>query len=623
MAAQVKAFLAAPAQVFEIQRVKRIPYPHPEFKFKDLSANEHVIYYVIIDNMCYIRAVDLWRSLTKSTGNHGMHTIDIDGEVKKVLFDKTTGCPSTRPVYALTINQAIKASYAYSAKHHRGVLLPVERWLRNDLYPAAKKLAPGMPALPAIAHSPALPAEPQKPAPVIAAPLPQITTTLTPNKDGNLSYMLQFPANGLSPRKASGKAWRLSPVKLANTDQEFWPERIGIDVKEIKSIFEIGQDDIGAILNRLWSRKGADGQIFQLVDKTCWAKMKEIPYVSSKTAYVNAFDELFALGEAYYKENKTIEPEDVAKTTEPDCEEKHDDTPAHLPVNGIENPIESRTFEYVTLSKRNVFLCIGIDNENKLWISRRPIEFVFGGLKDWSDEAKNCKRRVLVNAEQKYQAICESSLCLLRGHLNNKDIAEHFQTWLDGSVRPKLMEQIHRETPGVDAKEMQFFFMGITHSVHVGKDENGDLWASSVDIENIFDLPMRSWPHRARQSPMRAMSYDGKSFPCIMEEWLEVIAASAPPSRKGRAKGFTSWWTDKVWPTFNPVEKSPEKTGKTLTELAREAARLLLELADANDDAHNEIANLRAEREAWAAQRAVIEGQAKQFQETLGKLLKH
>lgn len=604
----------------------------PTFSFKDLNNAQYNVFYDVIDGVCYLRAVDVWRALTKATGHFSASHINLNYELDKVQFSKTTGCPSTRPVYAVTIDQALDACRNHSISTKS--IHPIETWIREDLAPWANHRKEPKPDI--------APPEETKTDPEIKEEPPQKAeeapkTTETPlavlygKKAGSLpdvlSYVLWIRRPGKEPVQFKGRAWFLPDVRFQQ--KIMWPDRIGIDVEDIRKLIGLDDASIEDAKDRLWNRKDV-GVSVKLVDSATWRKFRVSSFAVDRKEETEALDALFALDSGSIKDASSKEPEAPPPAT---SEPEHPEQPA-VQAAPTSLGIIAQRFNFSHNGRRFPDIAIAMDEDEQLWVSRRDLERVFGNAKGWPRPVLNSIRRQIYLEGEPLPAIKATLVQSLAQSLPfpNRAMGLALDKWLAEAV-PSLLTPPDNAT--IDGRTVDFFYVGISHELHVGKDANGDLWAAISDLEALFNLPAKTWPMMSRELPMRLIRHNGARMPAIGEEWFHDIIETVAPSHKNRALAFEKWWTAEVMPMFDPNAKAPEPEeepqpeipasrplpgGKTLTQLARETANLLLQLADESDSQKAEMEKLRAERDAALKAKELVADQAEKIKQALKAL---
>lgn len=598
----------------EIPRIKpKKNQKEPQFIFTDNAGNKRRVNYVLKNDSYFFRACDVWSACTLYEKGFLISHLKSVGDVEKILFDKNSWCPSTRPTYAITLQQALKACNELPGGPHG-----VETWLRdNFLSPEARNQSP----LLVIAAADPIPiAPPETPA-----------AALITSANGEISYVLRCRQD--APRQA----WRLPAVKHGET--VFWPERLGVDINDINEI--LGVDVVDSVQNRLWAHRDVQDQTHRLIDSPCWDKMKALPAIrNANPDLVAAYSALFALSVGGNGAQETVNGESEAKQGVSQ-QKKADagDQPAIVawplaskslapPAEAPLSPMQSRSFDFSTATHHVTHVYAAMDDEGRLWVSRPSLNNVFGVVQGWPLAARNAPRRQILCEGESVAAICETNIPLLVGGQEgkNKILGLDFEHWLAAEVSPAFIDSAPPSAiMKIEGKEASFFFQGFSYLIRVAKDEEEDLWVAISDVERLLDHPLKNWQGGARTSPRRLISLNGTTFPAISEEWIESIAAGAPPSRKNRSKAFVQWWTDSVWPMFSAQPSATPSLAPTLAPTlasqAREAARLLVLLADESDALRAENAQLKAENADVKEMKTTLAKKIASVQEALGKII--
>lgn len=608
-----------------IAKKSRVTSKIPQFKFKTKDGKTGTVYYTNVEDTYYFRACDIWSSCTLQSRGFFSSLFEITGDFKRILFDKSVGCPATRATYAVTAEQALEACAKLQGAPH-----PVEKWLKDNFSPTG------------------LPVAEAEVIPLVKSPQNTPLATLSIGEKEQMHYSLHCK------QRLSSVAWRLPALK--NGDMVFWPDRLGVDIDDINAIIKLTPDAIESINNRLWAHRDSQDYVHRLVDQNCWERLKALPACeSADPAAIEALDALFALGREKMDGKQDVNG-GCDKATKPKfakppkaATERQQPTVTTRPLTDAApaaiGAMEARAFDFSTANHHVAHVHAAMDAEGRLWLSRPCLNLVFGSLQSWPTAVKNAPRRqILLNGET-YPALCESNIPLLTESMENaenKALGLEFEHWLAMDVSPAFSEPITQpaapaeefDDAELDGREIDFFFLGASHSIRVAVDGAGDLWAVVSDIEKLFGCPVKNWPERARKAPRRIIAHHGLRFPAVSEEWFGVIAASAPPSRRNRTKAFTKWWTDSVWPLFDDapaqaVETAPSKappapqpasSALTLADQTREAARLLMLLADDSDAKQAEIDRLKSENSGVREMKEMLAKKIANVQKMLGEI---
>ena len=448
----------------------------PEYKFKCTNGMDGKVYYVQIEGVLYFRASDIWSGLTLKHRTLLPNHIKVSGDIAKVLIGKSTGCPSTRPVYALTLPQAIEVCQTFTRGKFPVGAHPLEKWLREKV----------------------------------------------------------------APREGQGK--------IEPTEQPAWtPDDVPKRVKPA----DVPQPDV--------TRPDVEPPAIRI------AECEETP----APPYPNPVRSDAILP----REPVDIKPEPQAAA----------------------NVAPEGKISFYFNGRHVCNICAAKDDDGCIWVDTKSLEAVFGNLGRWPQSIKNAKRRVIHAAGVPYSAIHESEIANLRHALTPSElsIGTYFVRWLHETVKPTLES---RQPMPLESRIATFFFKGLDHEIHVSSDGYGEIWASIPEIEDLFDLKIKDWPEKAKSSPKKMMAYDGKTFSAVSEQYIDDIANSSPPSRRCRAQSFSAWWTEIVWGVFGDAASpaTPAPQSGSLIDQARDAAYLLLKLADENEALTSENARRKA-----------------------------
>lgn len=535
--------------------------------------------------------------------------------MKKVLIGKSAGSPSTRPVYALTIDQALDFCKKFAEEKSLKTMHPLEKWIREKVMPVAKSIdAEPRAALPAPKTVPIwtpddIPKAVEPPLPkrikAVEDPQPRAPDPAPKGEATNLtdySIWLRYP--GQPPREMTGQKWILPAVHWEG--QVLWKKRLGIDISDIRRIVEIRDEDAESLKDILWAKNG--GQKC-LVDNLAWQRIKALPSAKNNPVAIAAFDELFA-HETRRQENPPSVEKAPEKAKEPPISaekapEKSLPAAAVAPASTV-LVAEASKFGFIFNGRHVCSIYAARDEDGCLWVGTRCMEPVFGPLEIWPQALRNSKRRVIHWNNGPITAIGEADIAKLAQALtpSERSSGAFFVRWLDRDVKPTLKSA---SSMALESKCANFFFRGVTHEVHVAIDSSGEIWSSIPEVENLLDLKASSWPDKARLSQKKIIAYNGGKFPAVSEEYLEDIAASAPPSRRDRAKAFCSWWTKDVWDMCSASQEKAEteapkpevakleRSAGSLAEQARDVANLILQLVNENQALLAENAQLKAD----------------------------
>jgi hypothetical protein len=597
----------------------------PEYRFKCTDNKTHVLYHVQIDSVLYLRCSDVWAALTLDYVTKLPRSITVSGEIERVLIGRSVGCSSTRPVFALTVQQTLEVCAAFSRGKDLDAIPPVEKWIREKVIPVMRKAgisesakaaddSRGLPAwtpddIPKIALVTPLPKRvkaKEEPQPEIDEPRVE-PETLKISHDGPLVYSIALRYPGEKTQELKGEKWMLPAVHWEGNI--LWPERIAIDINDIKDVAKITSEDIEGMKEILWAKNGGERR---LVDKMAWQRIKALPAVKSDPILVSAFDAFFSPDAGQQDAPAPAQPKPVNIVTCAAILPMEPVKPQPAPISAM-TPVpstiyvtDSDSFAFTFNGRHVTKICAAKDEDGCVWVDIKGLEVVFGRLETWPQALRNAKRRVIHSSGVPHTAMQEADIADLRQAMTPSEMSSgtSFVRWLSETIKPMLKPS---SSLPLESKIATFFFKGINYEIHVSSDIYGEIWASIQELEDLFDLKVKNWPDRARTSQKKMITYSGRTFSAVSEEYIDDIAESAPPSRKSRAKSFSTWWTDVVWAMFSKAGSPPEKGAKSpvtsvspapqsgsLIDQARAAARLLLKLADENEGLIAENGRLKA-----------------------------
>jgi hypothetical protein len=611
-------------------------YDIPDYTFKDIKGENHIIYHAEVNGVFYLRAVDLWRSLTLESGTFFPKKFKFKGEMERVLIGNRSGCPSTRPVYALTIEQALEACKTYALESKNKGAHPVEKWIREKVMPTASASKPRkiiVKSIPETAWTPAdVPSVDKLPLPKIIKAveepqpvLPELEAAPKAEASNLADYAIWLRRPGEKSREAKGEKWMLPAVTWEG--QTLWKRRLAIDINDIRKLVEIRDEDVENLKDCLWAKNGGPKC---LVDNLAWQRIKAMPTLKNAPEVIAAFDELFS-HEARRLDRPSPERADEEKSIQ--FQIPVDKTPAKCPPPPSESsPLgspseEANKFGFMFNGRHVCNIYAAKDDNDLLWVETKGITPVFGPYDIWPQSIKNARRRTVRWNGYPLAAISELSIAELAQALtpSDKSSGSAFVRWLMETVKPTL-----KSTGGkpLESKAAGFFFKGVTHEIHVASDDSGELWASVSEIEALLDLKVLSWPKSARWSHKNMMAYNGGRFTAISEEFLDDIASEAPTSRRDRAKAFISWWTKDVWDMFGDKDSQekpadapkPAISKGCIADQARDIAQLIVELADENKALRDENKELKDDLAKMEKDRALVSKQKEAIQAALKAL---
>jgi hypothetical protein len=324
------------------------------------------------------------------------------------------------------------------------------------------------------------------------------------------------------------------------------------------------------------------------------------------------------------------------------------------PVPGervVSSIMQARPFSYVYAGRLVGTIWVAEDAIGGLWIARRDLETVFGGLQTWPLTVRQATRSIIENEYGKYPAISEEIIgdLVKAGKIAvSREMALDFELWFNQDVAPKFgsnaaaakppapVPPSKSARPPLEGELLDFLFKGIRYEVIVAVDDDDDIWAEIGPLEKVFGAVARDWSPATQKALVRDIAFKGGVRPAIQEKWIEIIADCSP--FKPRAEAFTAWWLAEVMPYFDttdlepapqpaaapqspvapalpkpedaefvevlepkpvsfflPVSIKPQEADKSMSYQARELAKLLSSMADALDNKDRENAELRAQ----------------------------